>query len=304
MLNLYNFFTNLLKMPLVGAYILPHGALALNPYKYPQYSELISIYKACNQLGDEIYLMNPDIIFFITPHGISLINSFALYFNSKASGNSEWENNWKEYQAEVEICEDETKGLFKALYGKEKYSIEGIISYAETELIQLRWGEVIPLWFLQQPYKNNTISPLKFPQCIIMSIPRKRVEEAQKMIDESLEIGKDISKYFSESKKNIVVIVSGDLAHTHSVVNKFSDDQADLFDKLIEKWANDPLKNENNLIDCAKLVNKYLSCGFIGFLILHGIFVELSKSLYIQGNVLCNYHPTYYGMMVVSFERA
>ena len=72
MLNLYNFFTNLLKMPLVGAYILPHGALALNPYKYPQYSELISIYKACNQLGDEIYLMNPDIIFFITPHGLIL----------------------------------------------------------------------------------------------------------------------------------------------------------------------------------------------------------------------------------------
>ena len=128
------------------------------------------------------------------------------------------------------------------------------------------------------------------------------------MIDESIEMGNDISQYFSTLNKNIVVVVSGDLAHTHKVVTKLNlsclynlTDEADVFDKAIEKWASDPFTNEKSLIDSGKIVKTYLSCGFIGFLILHGVFLGIRKSFDVKGNVLCNHHPTYYGMMAARF---
>ena len=150
----------------------------------------------------------------------------------------------------------------------------------------------------------------KFPKCMIMSMPRKRLEEAELMINECLDLGNDICQFFINSNKKIVIVISGDLSHTHKSSSKFDfplnlpvNIDADLYDKAIEKWANDPLKNEHCLIDMGKFIKIYLSCGFTGFLILQGILQQLnSRSFVIKGSVLCNYHPTYYGMMAARFE--
>jgi aromatic ring-opening dioxygenase LigB subunit len=302
-------------MTFLGAYILPHGAIALNPSKNPQFKELEEIYKSCYTIANEVYALKPDIIFMTTPHGLSLSRSFGFFCNSKASGTAEWENEWKEYKVDITLAKEETESLLKYLK-ENKYEVEGIISYSEDESLPLRWGEVIPLWFLQQPYKLNTMIPIIFPKVIIMSIPRKRVTEAEQMVSECFDIGSDICEYLTKSfpNKKIVYIVSGDMAHTHIVnpekmlsldkdtTNKYSD-EADIFDKAIEKWASDPIANEKSLFECSKIVNKYLSCGYTGFVILQG-FISRIKILQneILGEVLCNLHPSYYGMMVAKFK--
>ena len=297
-------------MPIIASYILPHGALSLNPSKYPQYPELLEIYKSANQVGEEVYSLKPNLILLITPHGISTSNSYGIYLNKWAYGTAEWENNWKDYEAKVELFQDESKNVLECLKEKSNLSFEGIVGFSEDEIIPLRWGEVIPLWFLQQPYKNKSMIPDYFPKCVIMSIPRKRLDQADIMIEECIYIGNHISELYLNSILKVVIVVSGDLAHTHKVsksnliYNAIPEeiDNADCYDKAIENWANDPIKNEKSLYDAGKIVKTYLSCGYVGICILHGILSSLNKnSREIKGNVLCNLHPTYYGMMVARF---
>jgi len=297
-------------MPIISSFILPHGALALNPNKYPQYAELIEIYKSANQVADEVYSLKPDLILLMTPHGISTTYSYGIYMNKQASGTAEWENEWKEYKTKVQLSQEKSKELLLFLKEKNKFLFEGIVGYSEDEDIPLRWGEVIPFWFLQQPYKNNTMIPEDFPKCIIMSMPRKRLDQSDTMIEECIEIGNSISELYLNSNLKVVIVVSGDLAHTHNVptIKMFNNaipnegDNADCYDKSIENWAYDPINNEKCLYEAGKVVKTYLSCGYVGICILHGILTHLKKnSREIKGNVLCNLHPTYYGMMVARF---
>lgn len=46
-------------------------------------------------------------------------------------------------------------------------------------------------------------------------MPRKRMDRAVEMIPELFEIGKQLEDYFSKLAERVVIVVSGDLAHTH-----------------------------------------------------------------------------------------
>lgn len=81
----------------------------------------------------------------------------------------------------------------------------------------------------------------------------------------------------------------------------FSPD-AEPFDKACGRWAA-TLEKEALTVDAAKLVNKALSCGFTGLVMLEGLIAR-STEKYGQrwvSTLLANYHPTYYGMMVATF---
>jgi hypothetical protein len=63
------------------------------------------------------------------------------------------------------------------------------------------------------------------------------------------------------------------------------------------------LKNEQMLLDIGKRAKYFASCGYTGFLMLLRIIREISKNVEIEeSKVLCNEHPTYYGMMVVKMN--
>jgi aromatic ring-opening dioxygenase LigB subunit len=57
------------------------------------------------------------------------------------------------------------------------------------------------------------------------------------------------------------------------------------------------------LLDIGKRAKYFASCGYTGFLMLLRIIREISKNVEIEeSKVLCNEHPTYYGMMVVKMN--
>jgi aromatic ring-opening dioxygenase LigB subunit len=298
-------------MPILGAYILPHGALALNPGKYSNYPEFSDIHNSSFLIAEEIYTLKPDIIFMSTPHGIALERSYGIYLNTKAYGTAEWNGDFKEYTAELEIAQDESKQILSFLKNN-NLQAEGIVAYSEKEPINLRWGEVVPFWYLQQPYKNNTMESIAFPPAIIFSMPRSRVDHCESMVPDCSEIGRLIHDYFYNSHKKIVIVISADLSHIHKTKPIFKlsvnppfdteNDEGDEFDKFIQKWVEDPITNEQNLYSMASLITKYLSCGYTGFLLLHGVIKEITKRCSIKTSVLCNLHPTYYGMMVARFQ--
>lgn len=55
-------------------------------------------------------------------------------------------------------------------------------------------------------------------------------------------------------------------------------------------------------VEAAKYVDKALSCGYTGLVMLHGMMHAGELSSWKQ-TLYANYHPSYYGMMVASFLR-
>ena len=76
-----------------GAYVLPHGGVALDPYNFNTTNvtallEAKELHQACLKVGQAIAESNPDIIVLSTPHGLADYRNFLVYMNSQAEGNS------------------------------------------------------------------------------------------------------------------------------------------------------------------------------------------------------------------------
>jgi aromatic ring-opening dioxygenase LigB subunit len=70
-------------MPLVGSFVLPHGALVLDEAK-PIYSAELN--RAMKQAAQDLVALRPDVVLLSTPHGIALDSDFGLYLNLAAKG--------------------------------------------------------------------------------------------------------------------------------------------------------------------------------------------------------------------------
>jgi len=123
------------------------------------------------------------------------------------------------------------------------------------------------------------------------------------MIPELLTIGNTLYEYFQAIPERVMIVISSDLAHTHQADGPYGYNNASgPFDRACGRWANFMDRNAL-LVDAANLVNKALSCGFTGLVVMQGILDRAkSKGKEWESNLLANFHPTYYGMMVAKFN--
>ena len=302
-------------MSILKAYILPHGAITLNPEDYQDYPELQILHDSLKAVGDEIANLKPDLIVLTTPHGIAMSKSFGVYINNDAYGTAEWDNSWKDFAVNTKLDNEVSEGLLAHIEEKKSVNIQGVTAFVPSASISLRWGEVIPLWFIHEAYKRSIKKDEanELPKSIILSLPRRRLTEPDKMIPECLELGKGMTEFLLNLNKRTVLVFSGDLAHTHKIIKGsfMADTQiypikedASQFDEAIEEWAKNPLEKEETLLKCGSVCSEFLSCGYTGFVVLQGMLKELNTkaNFKIESKVLCNYHPTYYGMMVAAFS--
>jgi len=270
-------------MPLVGSFIYPHGAITLNKEVPNIPPTAHKLHDAMREASKQIQELKPDIIFLTTPHGISLNEAYVVYGNAKAAGTAEWEGQWQEYFCEVDIHE-KSASLCEYLVSQESHrniKTELVTVYAPQLTAPLRWGEVIPIYFVQQQYKS---SKAEGPKYIIFSMPRKRLEKAAEMVPDLYQIGEDLYEYFQGLQERVVVLISGDLAHTHPhnlehhphPFGVHSD--AQIFDDLIEHWCR-TLDKETLHTEAAKYVNTAIPCGFTGFVALSGLLSVGQKKM-------------------------
>ena len=115
----------------------------------------------------------------------------------------------------------------------------------------------------------------------------------------------DRFEYFEMSELRIGLIVSADLAHTHLKDGPYGYCEcAEPYDQAVGKWAQ--TMNSDYLLKNASLQQKIgaMSCGFTGFVFWQGMINEaMEHGITFNSNMLANYHPTYYGMMVANFTR-
>lgn len=277
-------------MPIVGAYILPHGSMILDPEKENISEEAIALHHEMKKIAQEIDGLNPDIIFLTTPHSIALSNDFALYLNQGGLGTAEWKGDYKDFIVQILFDQDLTNELLAYLHEKQR-AISGLACFTAGIQAPLRWGEAVPLWFLRE------LSPE--PKYLLLSQPLRRLDQPEGLIPQALTLGGDLQEFFESHEQRIVVIISADLSHTHQQEGPYGyNDEAEPSDMLYEQWANSLDKSILTKTLVPKLEHS-LCCGFIGFTILQGMIGDQDFS----SEVVIRTTPSYYGMMIARFLK-
>ena len=336
----------------ISCLILPHGAMVFDGMANNEVSkeatkriqnmpkelkfDCTKLYEACLNAVKIIRQSKPDLVMLNTPHGISLSDSFGVYMNETAKGCAEWNGEWKEFNVNIKMDSDIAKKLLHH-FRNEGIPSEGITAFSATDM-PLRWGEVIPLWFLQELTSEGT-------RVVIFTNPSTLVKGAAS-VEERVNVGVSIAKFIRTLPMRVLYVVSGDLAHTHksscqipvylpdprwSMPYPPNENVPIEFDMAIENWMrgnvqiNDtksPVKiksteeavtgwnkdtiqnSEKWLIRATELKNLALSCGIYGFGILHGILEsDIALGYTFQSHFLCRLAPTYYGMIVAAFVK-
>ena len=273
-------------MTIKGAFILPHGSLILDPLIEDVGKPAEILQKGMVEIASIIQKLSPDLCLLITPHGLSHSTDFIFYENHLAAGTAEWEGKYSEFRVKVNLDIESTKLLRDFLQGK-KNRVGSITAFTQGVPTPLRWGEVVPLWFLKK-------IPCSYQ---IMSIPSRRYDHAGEMIPELQKIGRDIQEYLSNIDMNVILIISADLAHTHMDKGPYGfHEDAAIFDSLIEKWV---VRNNTKILteEALPLLDNALCCGYTGIIILD----EVLKKCTLRSNLIAYEHPTYYGMLIASF---
>ena len=338
-------------MVIVGSVILPHGAMVFdgNPnvadgtptseriraISVTQRHDCGVLFTSCSKAAEIVKKTCPDIIFLNTPHGICLRDAVGVYLNSTAKGNAEWNKNWSEFEVELKLDTQLADKFIEHLLSN-GIAAEGITAFTKCE-IPLRWGEVIPMWFLQDLMSTGG----KEVKVVIFTNPVNKMR-GPTLLPSRANIGRSIATFMRGLDQRVLYVVSGDLAHNHK-----TDCQNDLylpdprwaftlsstalhFDVCVENWIKGvpftPKEEKRELIqksakeytvqwdaaitnDAEQWLSKAIalqssnySCGIFGFGVLHGVLLaEIEQGTRFTSHFLCRLAPTYYGMMVAAF---
>ncbi|XP_033750168.1 protein CA_C1420-like [Pecten maximus] len=286
---------------ITGAFVVPHGGIVLAPGRFNTTNTTAKehawiLHNNYKLIGEHIGHLNPDLIFLSTPHGVADLNRFGLYLNSAGKGNADTDNIHCP-PACFNVSANFACDIAEDIASKYKHvlNLTGLTAFGppgkSDEDFPLRWGEVIPLYFIPN------LSRIKV---VVMSQPSRRYTESVAMIPELTELGCHLYDYLQALDQNVVMMVSADLAHTHRKDGPYGySDAAEPFDKACGHWA-ETMDSNSLLVTAAKYVDKALSCGYTGMVMLHGMLEAGQLSSWIP-TLYANYHPSYYGMMLASF---
>lgn len=177
----------------------------------------------------------------------------------------------------------------------------------------------------------------------VSTLDKERDSYRQEQSAILMEFGRSIRRWCDQSSQRILLVISGDQAHTHawsaqlppiyqpdpSAFSRFPQSgivQANRFDEIIENWmtGNNCITDnklyrmdEKLLIDEAGALEKVaLSCGYTGSLTMQGVLesdliqnrtVDPAELVSQSAEWLLSYfiscHPTYYGMTAALYIR-
>ena len=305
-------------MPLVGGAIMPHGALILDPTRKEMPADLSAkaqrLYDACLTAADEIANLQPDLILLYTPHGLIADGAdMHIYTNSSASGSSEWMGSWAEHRVAVQCDAQAADNLVSFMKGK-GCSAAGLCAFSGYDA-PLRWGEVVPLAFLRKATAAGT-------RVVILShgpsSTGARCDIAAKRMAANTLFGDAIGEWAQSRDERVLLLISGDLAHTHGndrapmlpdgatrdprYMNPkypIAEPSAVDFEEKIKEWTKNILLVPAGLATCLPLLQRALCCGFEGFVMLEAALKRVDAPM--TSRLLAHEVPVYFGMLVATF---
>lgn len=303
------FLVNTTGASVIGAFVLPHGGVLLEPSTLQNASARAEAHRlrvAMKQVGRQVSQLKPDVIFLSSPHTFTSTEDYLVMLQPNASGSMSDDGDTCHmcYSASAPMASDMAQRLvghlrqsFRDVSGLGAWGAPGESAYP----FPLRWAEIIPLYFFDWRALHEHGTKL-----LVFSMPYRRFQ-AREMIGELLQLGDAIWSFLDSRPERIAIVISGDLAHTHSASGPYGySPAAQPFDNAIGQWIG--MLNATALLStAADLQDKALSCGFTGFVALHGGIIAAMRSSRQQldeawsSELVAIGHPTYFGMAIGSF---
>lgn len=289
---------------ILGAAFLPHGDFAFDPSLVRFQNGSSQLHDAAVAVGARLAALEPDIILLSTPHGESADVPFlfldASAARAKATIGLDLDRDCAKgcYEAtlpvdEIAIAANATRDAVSRLRA-DGHRVAALSAFADTEPAPLRWGELIPLSFL-----NATLNATAL---VVLGQPTRRQTDEVAMVPELLALGAALFTHFDALEASVLVVVSGDLAHTHLASGPYGYSAAAApFDDALGAWARS-LAAAPLLDDATALADDAKSCGYTGAVMLHGL-LNASAATY-ASRLFAEAAPTYYGMMIADFLPA
>jgi aromatic ring-opening dioxygenase LigB subunit len=251
----------------------PHGDEIINPAD----SASRHLRESMLKLKKEALSKKLDVFIVVTPHNIRISDHAGVILTEYAEGSL----------GKVHRKYDCDRELATLIYNaaKPKLPVVGINYGAlegESSSITLDWGSLIPLYFLNRSSKVVLITPAH-------DLPKMQL----------IEFGKVIGRVCEKYGKKVGIIISADHAHAHLKSGPYGFSKfADIYDHLVKTAF------EQNKIEDIKQINSKIIEGakpdsFWQILILIGLLkVKSFRTGFVDYQC-----PSYFGMMVSSFER-
>jgi aromatic ring-opening dioxygenase LigB subunit len=169
----------------VGAAVIPHGDFAYDCTLIQCINGSQQVHDSSVAVGQWVASLKPDTVVITTPHGIASTNDYLWYLNHNGTGfallgqdlhNGTAQEYKVRFNAQLDV--NLSQLLINATQAIPRNNVSGLSSFADSEPVALRWGEVIPLSFLG-PSVNSSTSITKI---MVLSVPTRRYTQDVAMV--------------------------------------------------------------------------------------------------------------------------
>ncbi len=275
---------------LVFACIAPHGGevIAELADNAPQRAALTR--QAMEELARRMEAARPETVLVITPHGVRVAGAVCVMTTERAIGVLEGEGG--NGRVEMDLAVDTELGYRIAYQASGQYNVPVVTaiygaSGGDGCFSPLDWGAVVPLYFLGARWPS--------PPSIVSITPSRALT-----LEQLYDFGKAIAEAASSSEKRVALIASADWGHAHDADGPYGYDPASAqFDTMIQVTIRSD--NLDTLLD--------IDLDFADRARVDGLWqaIMLAGALHhtpMRGELLSYQAPTYFGMLVASYEPA
>ncbi len=285
-------------MPLVYACITPHG-FSLIPAVSDDAEGGLATRAALEEVGRRAAKANPDVIVIATPHGFRVDGTICLASVARSAGTLTREGRTLEMNVKVDI--DLTDEIAEAARARGvPIAMGGYAGNAKHQsAIPMDWGVMVPAWFLGHNQNavghGNVFAPAPettAPPIVIANPSRSLPRQAM------VEFGTAVAEAADKDGRRVVFVASCDWSHTHQESGPYGFSPAA---EEVDGIVIDALKRDDpgSLID---LPDDKVKAAAIDGLWQTLMLAGALKHTPMKGEVLSYEHPTYYGMIVASYE--
>jgi aromatic ring-opening dioxygenase LigB subunit len=285
-------------MPLAYACITPHG-FSLIPAASDDAEGGMATRHALEEIGRRAARTDPDVVVIATPHGFRVDGTICLASVARAAGTLSWGG--RTVEMNVPVDSDMTDAIAEAARQRGvPIAMGGYAGNARHQsAIPMDWGVMVPAWFLG--HNTNAVghgsvlaaAPQTSAPPIVIATPSRSLPR-QSMV----EFGTAIAEAAEQDGRNVVFVASCDWSHTHMESGPYGFSPAA---EEVDGIVVDALKQNKpgSLID---LPDDKVKAAAIDGLWQTLMLAGAMKHTPMRGEVLSYEHPTYYGMIVASYE--
>jgi aromatic ring-opening dioxygenase LigB subunit len=271
---------------LVFACIAPHGGDVIAEIAGDMAPTTEATRQAMQEVGRRMQATHPDTVVVVTPHGVRVANAICIMTTERAYGMLAGAGGRieAEFAVDTDLAEQIAKRAIQHHAVPAATAIYGA-SGGDECYTPLDWGALVPLWFLGAHWAT--------PPNIITITPSRALT-----LKQLYNFGTAIAEAARASDKRVALVASADWGHGHSADGPygFAPESAE-FDALIQEVVranrlDDLLSTDIDFADRAKID------GLWQAIILAGALHHTPM----QGELLSYQAPTYFGMLVASYE--